>query len=304
MRRLSHGRPGPLFCLFCILIPLASPATLSADWNPLISRLIEDRFEENAIQELFLRPELQFSALSMSKKIDSLLRMRQRMREAGRRTETTRVKRDYLRADVISRARTYRLFHRSILEDLRKIYGVPGEIVVSIVLVETKLGRYMGERSVFSSLASMALSRDFDQVRSHLSQPLRSPEDEDFARDKCRQKAEWAYDELKALIVYARYAGLDPLAIRGSIYGAFGLCQFMPSSVLRYGVDGDGDGRIDLFSEADALHSIANYLKGHGWKEKMDRPSQEKVIYGYNNSSIYVNTVLAVAGKLKGRIDK
>jgi membrane-bound lytic murein transglycosylase B len=95
--------------------------------------------------------------------------------------------------------------------------------------------------------------------------------------------------------------GIDPLNIRGSIYGAIGLCQFMPSNVFLYGVDADGDGRIDPFTKLDALHSIANYLRGYGWREGLDRTGQHRIIFAYNNSTVYANTVLAVAEKIRER---
>jgi membrane-bound lytic murein transglycosylase B len=91
------------------------------------------------------------------------------------------------------------------------------------------------------------------------------------------------------------------LSIRGSIYGAIGLCQFMPSNVFSYGVDADHDGRIDPFTKADALHSIANYLYGHGWRAGMNREDQHRVIFDYNNSTAYANTVLIVADKIRER---
>jgi membrane-bound lytic murein transglycosylase B len=75
----------------------------------------------------------------------------------------------------------------------------------------------------------------------------------------------------------------------------------MPSNVLIYGVDANGDGRMDPFDKADALHSIANYLRGHGWKEGMDREEQHHIIFAYNNSTVYANTVLAVAEKIRER---
>ena len=62
-----------------------------------------------------------------------------------------------------------------------------------------------------------------------------------------------------------------------------------------------GDGRIDPFAKPDALHSIANYLRGHGWREGMDRDGQHRIIFAYNNSTVYANTVLAMAEKIRGR---
>jgi membrane-bound lytic murein transglycosylase B len=66
-------------------------------------------------------------------------------------------------------------------------------------------------------------------------------------------------------------------------------------------VDADNDGRIDLFTKTDAFYSIANYLREHGWKYTMDKGSQREVILRYNKSSIYANTVLAVAQKLRNK---
>jgi len=75
----------------------------------------------------------------------------------------------------------------------------------------------------------------------------------------------------------------------------------MPSNVFTYGVDADNDGRIDLFVKADALYSIANYLREHGWGCQMDKSGQHKAIYAYNHSVVYANTILAVAEKLKDK---
>ena len=147
----------------------------------------------------------------------------------------------------------------------------------------------------------MALCSSLETVRPYLNKKLVSTRNEDLARTICQQKADWAYGELTALLMYADWSEFDPLSIPGSIYGAIGLCQFMPSNVLSYGVDADADGRVDLFSKADALHSIANYLRGYGWKCSMDRTSQLLVILDYNKSLVYANTVLAVAEKLKNK---
>jgi membrane-bound lytic murein transglycosylase B len=178
---------------------------------------------------------------------------------------------------------------------------VPEEIVVSILLVETELGQNTGSRRAFNTLASMALLGDLDMIRPYLSGDLLTPSNEGYARRRCREKSDWAYHELKSLIRYAQSNGLDPLEIPGSIYGAIGLCQFMPSNVPSYGVDADGDGRIDLFAADDALHSIGKYLSNHGWKCRLSRKSQHRVIMTYNRSRTYANTVLAVAEQLRIR---
>jgi membrane-bound lytic murein transglycosylase B len=75
----------------------------------------------------------------------------------------------------------------------------------------------------------------------------------------------------------------------------------MPSNVFTHGVDADQDGRINLFDKPDALHSIASYLRGYGWRPGLDRDGEHKVIFGYNHSTVYANTILAIAEKLKAK---
>lgn len=290
-------------CLFTILFLLLFPGAVqaaAADWNPLVERLTRDGFNRSAMEALFIRPEVRFAPDAMADKIQALLRSRSESPDDIARLKTT-VRKDYLGKGVIARARAYMHENRVVLEEIDALYGVPKEVVVSILLIETRLGRNTGNRLVFNRLASMALSTDLETVRPHLGNDLLTSENEEFARHRCREKGDWAYNELKALIVLAERDGLDPLGIRGSIYGAIGQCQFMPSNVFLYGVDADQDGRVDPFTKMDALHSIANYLRGHGWRPGMDRDGRHRVIFGYNHSTVYANTVLAVAERLEER---
>jgi membrane-bound lytic murein transglycosylase B len=127
-------------------------------------------------------------------------------------------------------------------------FGVPAEIVVGIVGVETFYGRVTGSYRVLDVLATLAF--DFPTGRSDRSAFFRS--------------------ELEEFLVLSRREGLDPTEAKGSFAGAMGLPQFMPSSLNRWAVDFDGDGRIDLNgSAADVVGSVANYLAEHGWKRGM-----------------------------------
>ena len=291
--------PGSLAVLAGLfLLILAPPA--AADWQPLIERLVADGFIRQSTEALFAQPEVQFEPDAMAGKIKVLLRNRTADGSAAERLKDT-VRTGYLKPAVITRARDFTHENRSVLADIKRNYGVPQEIVVSILLIETHLGRNIGNRCVFNRLASMALCTDLEIVRPYLGDTPLSPDEEVFARRRAREKADWAYNELKSLLYLAYRDGIDPLGIRGSIYGAIGLCQFMPSNVFTYGVDADGDGRIDPFAKPDALHSIANYLRGYGWRPGMDREGQHRVIFGYNHSTVYANTVLAIADKLKAK---
>jgi membrane-bound lytic murein transglycosylase B len=83
--------------------------------------------------------------------------------------------------------------------------------------------------------------------------------------------------------------------------GAIGWPQFLPSSLVKYGVDGDGDGRIDLYSAEDAIFSTANYLRAYGWREARLPADREAVIWNYNHSRAYVRAVLEIAEELRLR---
>ncbi|EHR71624.1 lytic murein transglycosylase B [Burkholderiales bacterium JOSHI_001] len=138
--------------------------------------------------------------------------------------------------------------HEAWLEQAQARFGVPASIVVGIIGVETFYGRVMGDFRVIDALAT--LSFDFPPGR--------------------KDKSGFFREELESLLVLALRDGQDPLSLRGSFAGAMGLPQFMPGSHLRYALDFDRDGRIDLArSGADAIGSVASYLAGHGWKRDM-----------------------------------
>lgn len=120
-------------------------------------------------------------------------------------------------------------------------YGVPAEIIVAIIGVETRYGRHKGGYRILDSMATLMVGY-----------PRRS---KFFSR------------ELEEFLLLARAEGFNPLEIEGSYAGAMGKPQFMPSSYRMYAVDFDGDGVRDLLNNAtDAIGSVANYLSRHGWK--------------------------------------
>jgi membrane-bound lytic murein transglycosylase B len=130
--------------------------------------------------------------------------------------------------------------NESYLRRAEAEYGVPAEVILGILGVETAYGRNTGSFRVVDVLATIA----FD-----------GPRRQDYFRD-----------ELKELFLLAHEHGLDPLSFKGSYAGAVGLPQFMPSSYRKLAVDFDNDGVIDLNdSAADAIGSVASYLRSYGW---------------------------------------
>lgn len=291
---------GVLFRLpmFLVLIVLFSPCTVLANWQPLAERLVADGYNEQTIRTLFSRPEVKFEPAVMAGKITGLVRNQSVGPHVSGPLDHNDVYQSFMNEKVIARARSYMKENRAILEEASTGYSVPAEVVVSILLVETRLGKSTGGAIVFNRLASMALCTDLDAIRPYLKGTVTSA-NEDFAQTWCRRKSDWAYNELKALLNYAGKGGVDPLGIRGSMYGAIGLCQFMPSNIFSYGIDADNDGRVDPFVTPDAIHSIANYLHQHGWNSNISREDRRKAIFAYNNSTVYVNTILAVADRIR-----
>ena len=135
--------------------------------------------------------------------------------------------------------------HAASLQRAEDLYGVPAEVVVGIIGVETFYGRVTGDFRVLDALAT--LSFDFPAGRSDRSAFFRT--------------------ELEELLVLARREGVRADSIKGSYAGAIGWPQFLPGSINRHAVDFDGDGHIDLQrSVADAIGSVAHYLQAHGWQ--------------------------------------
>jgi membrane-bound lytic murein transglycosylase B len=184
--------------------------------------------------------------------------------------------------------------HQEALDAAQKTYGVDKEVITAIILVETKLGTYVGKKSVINTLATLAAMAD-DKPReiiwANLPDNDRRMSRKKFEK-KADQKASWAYRELKAFLSYTEKEGMDPTTIKGSYAGAMGISQFMPSNIAPYGKDGNADGRVDLFVHADAIASVASYLKNYGWKPGISREEAFKVVYHYNHSKYYVNTIL------------
>jgi membrane-bound lytic murein transglycosylase B len=130
--------------------------------------------------------------------------------------------------------------HAAALAHAEAEFGVPAEIIVAIIGVETFYGRNVGRYRVIDALATLA----FDYPR----------------------RATFFRGELREFLLLARDEGFSPLVPKGSFAGAFGVPQFMPGSVRRYAIDYDGDGHVDLWQSGDdAVGSVANYLARHDW---------------------------------------
>jgi membrane-bound lytic murein transglycosylase B len=118
-------------------------------------------------------------------------------------------------------------------------------------------------------------------------------------RERVRYLEDTFYPEVLSAFEIGRRLNIDPLGIRGSKSGAFGYPQFLPSSYLRFAIDGNENGQISLYELADAIASAANYLAGHCWSPGISRREQRRAIWAYNRSDAYVDTVLSLADQIE-----
>lgn len=281
----SVSRKIGIAVILMLTIPLLSISYARASetdpFSALKTRLIQDGFKTELIQKLYEDSRTQFDAVGIS------------LYFIHRESELNY---DQFLADVpIHNAKIYLNKYKSHFDEIEKQYSVDRNIITAILLVETRLGAYLGKRRVFNTLSTMAALAD-PAVREYLwkwiTDPNRLPKKRYI--QKAEKKSQWAYGELVAFLKYVEKEKLDPLSIYGSYAGAMGIPQFMPSNISFLAQDGDKDGKIDLFGHEDAIASVANYLKYYGWKPGLGEEEAFNVLYYYNHSSYYVDTLMKI----------
>ncbi|PIR70215.1 MAG: hypothetical protein COU46_02625 [Candidatus Niyogibacteria bacterium CG10_big_fil_rev_8_21_14_0_10_42_19] len=180
-------------------------------------------------------------------------------------------KKRILSADAVAHSKRYMEKFKNDFDAAHRKYGVPPEIIASIIRIETHGGSYLGRRSVINSLFS-----------SYVLRPSRR---------------NFALSQLEYFLKITHENFWDPYSIMGSDEGAFGIPQFIPWSFTKFAVDGSGDGFIDLFNHADAIASVANYLQKNGWSKYPKK--KRSAILRYNRWSTYADLVLEFAELLK-----
>ena len=151
----------------------------------------------------------------------------------------------------IQAGRDFWVENRAWLERAQSEFGVPSSLVVGVIGVETLYGQHTGNFRVIDALTTLAF--DF---------PVEHP--------RAKDRSAFFRAELEQFLSLTERSGMDPQTLLGSYAGAMGWPQFMPSSWIKYAIDFDGDGRVDLFnSKADVIGSVANYFVAHGWQSGM-----------------------------------
>lgn len=175
---------------------------------------------------------------------------------------------------IVSQGRREKASNAKFFAAIESRYGVPAGPLIAIHGMETGFGRFMGDSNVISAIATLAYD--------------------------CRRSAFFTDHLYAALTLVDR--GVLSSSTRGAKHGEVGHTQFLPGSVLRYGADGDGNGRIDLAgSKYDALASTANFLRAHGWQRGAGyQPGQPnfRAIQGWNAASVYQQAIAIMGAQI------
>ena len=177
---------------------------------------------------------------------------------------------------IVSRGKKLKRQNAALFASLEQRFGVPAGPLIAIWGMETGFGSFMGKEHTLSAVATLS----FD----------------------CR-RTEYFTDQFMSALKLVD-AGILSINAKGAAHGEIGQTQFLPKNVLKYGVDGDGNGRIDMVgSKADALASTANFLRGHGWSAGGGyQPGQANygAIQGWNAAKVYQQAIAIMGAQIDG----
>lgn len=176
---------------------------------------------------------------------------------------------------IVSQGRKRKARNPAFYAALEQQYGVPAGVLIAIHGMETGFGGFMGDSAIVSAITTLAYD--------------------------CRRSDFFIPHAIGALKLVDQGA-ITP-ATKGAKHGELGHTQFLPGNALQYGVDANGDGRVDFYSQADALASTANFLRQKGWKPGRGYQEGEpnfKAIQQWNAASVYQKAIAIMAARIDG----
>jgi lytic murein transglycosylase len=176
---------------------------------------------------------------------------------------------------IVKQGRARKAKNPKFYAALEQTYGVPAGVIIAIHGMETGFGNFMGDTNVVSAIATLS----YDCRRSDFFTP-----------------------HLVAALVLVDRGSISPASI-GAKHGELGHTQFLPGNALAYGVDANGDGKVDLSNQADALSSTANYLRQKGWQPGLGYQEGEPnfaVIKEWNAATVYQQAIAIMGARIDG----
>jgi membrane-bound lytic murein transglycosylase B len=274
-----------LLSFFSIVSTSESNETPSP-FQALTHRLSQEGFDSEFLSNLLTdaRAELNLSLMILS----------------SESRETTDFYAQFLTQEAILLSKKFLRQNQKSLRKAENRFYVEKEVIVAILLVESRFGENIGKYRLIPTLASIALMDSPDHLqKNYLILRDKDPDlSYEWLEGLAKRKASWAYHELKCFLNIIRNEKIDPLEVYGSYAGALGMAQFIPSSYLSYALHRESFENWLLSKEA-AIFSIGNYLKSHGWRKGLPIEKKKQVLWYYNRSKPYGETILQAAHKIK-----
>ncbi|HRS02484.1 MAG TPA: lytic murein transglycosylase [Bacteroidota bacterium] len=268
-------------------------------FKPVIHKLIKKGVDSAYIHQLLSDSSIYFNEkyvqlnVSLAKKDTSL------------QPDTNKILSQF--ANEFSTLQITKFVHENyeIFDRMEQRFSIPKIIVASLLWVETKFGNYLGNHYIANVYFNQALVDepqfiDYNFKRLKNKYNLDKEESAELKKlliVRSKSKANMALNELVTLYHLQNKLPYRTTEIKGSYAGAFGISQFLPSSYAKWAIDGNDDGKIDLYNIDDAIFSAANYLSKHGWGP--DLHTQRKAVYAYNHSTAYVNTIFYLSERVQ-----
>jgi len=273
------------FLLTLVFLTLAKADSWNG-WDELIAKLEADGIKKETLSELYKNS-------NFPKFFQVTFRLAP--------VESYSIYGPFTNLNRLVRAREFMILHKGTLKEASSALDVEPEIITAILYVETDLGRNLGQELVLNRLSRIANIGTEENINWNYKR-LRQ-QDHSVTLEQVQERANYLtttfYPEVKTLIELHEKGELDATSLKGSIAGAFGISQFLPRSFKNFALDGNKNGTVSLFEIEDAIWSVANYFKAHGWSHGISYPEKRKVIWAYNKSEAYIDTILKVATILK-----
>ena len=252
----------------------------------LTHRLSQDGFDSEFLSNLLMDARVELNPSLMTLFLES--------------RETGDLYAQFLTQETILHSKKFLRQNRKILRDAENRFHVEEEVIVAILLVESRFGENIGKYRLIPTLASIALMDSPDHLQKNYLILLEKDPDlsYEWIESLAKRKANWAYHELKCFLNIIRHEKIDPLEVYGSYAGALGMAQFIPSSYLSYALNQESFENWLLSKEA-AIFSIGNYLKSHGWRKGLPIEKKKRILWHYNRSEPYGETILQLAKRIK-----
>jgi membrane-bound lytic murein transglycosylase B len=275
-----------LLISFFSVISTGESNETSSPFQALMQRLAQDGFDSEFLSNLLMDPRMELNLSLMILSLES--------------RETADFYAQFLSPEAVLLSKQFLRQNLRILRKAENRFYVEKEVMVAILLVESRFGENIGKYRLIPTLASIAQVDSPDHLQKNYV--ILRDKDPDLSYEwlegLAKRKANRAYHELKCFLNIIRYEKIDPLEVYGSYAGALGMAQFIPSSYLSYAVNQESFEKWLLSKEA-AIFSIGNYLKSHGWRKGLPIEKKKRILWYYNRSKPYGETILQVAQKIE-----